>query len=1034
MPPIPAAPSLQAGEAPQDETPISQLPQGGVIQGGEWIPMVQGGITVKNPIDVLVEYIRVPTPISVDDGGTGGGFYPEFGLLYAGPTQFGAIYPNPPGAVLVGGDPPRWSGVGVSGSFLQSQGAGNDPIWTQLAGIPGPSGPQGPVGPQGPQGIPGQQGVQGPAGPEGPPGITGAAGQTAIVVGSFANHNPSTLPPSGLLPANWDAPGNPPADLQMKPGQALIYTPSNSVWDFVGTQYTAPGWIDIGGATQGPPGQQGSQGPPGPQGPAGPGGSTGAQGPGGATGAQGIIGPAGPQGTPGAPGDQGIQGVQGIQGDPGTSGPQGSQGNPGPPGQTAIIVGSFTHNAPSTLPPSGLIPINWDSAGNPPTAIQMQPGQAMVYTVDSSIWDYVGTSITPAGWTSLGNVVGPPGPQGIQGVPGQDGAAGSVGPQGPAGPQGTGGGAGPQGPIGNTGPPGPQGSQGTPGPQGIQGPVGPLGNDGPAGPAGPQGPSGITGPQGLKGDPGPQGVPGPTGSTGSTGPAGPTGPNGATGPAGPQGPIGNTGPPGPVPEAPTDGALYARRGSDASWQAAIGASVTISDIAPTNPKPGDLWFDSVGGQTYLWYQDANSSQWVIANNSGGNFLPLSGGTMNGDIVLKGNATAALNPVPLQQLTSGYLPLSGGTLTGDIVLKGNAVAALNPVTLQQMNAAPFLPLAGGTLTGDLVLKGNATANLNPVTLQQLPVASSTTPLMDGTAAVGVGAMFARNDHVHPTDTSRAPLASPNFSGVPLVPSPSNTDNSAAVANTYWVRTYGNSAYLQLVGGTLSGQLNGTGISMSGTIVGAGVQSTGNTNVGGALVVATGPTYFAYNVDASFYMNISGGVRTLSWGTAYSLQLDRNSGVLYWYGNNANTVTLDYPGNFGLVSGNGYKPGGGVWATQSDIRVKKNVKDYSAGLDQVCALRPVAYQYNGRGGTPDNGKTYYGLTAQDVQPIMPEMLCEAELHSIDHDNKKGRIKTDVPDLLGLDASALTYALVNAVKTLAAQNADLTARIAALEAGRC
>lgn len=38
---------------------------------------------------------------------------------------------------------------------------------------------------------------------------------------------------------------------------------------------------------------------------------------------------------------------------------------------------------------------------------------------------------------------------------------------------------------------------------------------------------------------------------------------------------------------------------------------------------------------------------------------------------------------------------------------------------------------------------------------LPAASSTTPVMDGTAAVGTGTTYARADHVHPTDTSRAP---------------------------------------------------------------------------------------------------------------------------------------------------------------------------------------------------------------------------------------------------------------------------------------
>jgi hypothetical protein len=36
---------------------------------------------------------------------------------------------------------------------------------------------------------------------------------------------------------------------------------------------------------------------------------------------------------------------------------------------------------------------------------------------------------------------------------------------------------------------------------------------------------------------------------------------------------------------------------------------------------------------------------------------------------------------------------------------------------------------------------------------VPAASSTTPAMDGTAAVGTGTTYARNDHVHPSDTSR-----------------------------------------------------------------------------------------------------------------------------------------------------------------------------------------------------------------------------------------------------------------------------------------
>lgn len=38
--------------------------------------------------------------------------------------------------------------------------------------------------------------------------------------------------------------------------------------------------------------------------------------------------------------------------------------------------------------------------------------------------------------------------------------------------------------------------------------------------------------------------------------------------------------------------------------------VKIQDTAPTSPKRGDLWFNSSSGVTYVYYIDANSSQWI----------------------------------------------------------------------------------------------------------------------------------------------------------------------------------------------------------------------------------------------------------------------------------------------------------------------------------------------------------------------------------------------------------------------------------------
>src|SRR5215468_3307684 len=66
-----------------------------------------------------------------------------------------------------------------------------------------------------------------------------------------------------------------------------------------------------------------------------------------------------------------------------------------------------------------------------------------------------------------------------------------------------------------------------------------------------------------------------------------------------------------------------------------------------------------------------------------------------------------------------------------------------------------------------------------------VASSTNPLMDGTAAPGTSSFLSRQDHVHPTDTTRAPLASPTFTGTPATPTAATGTNTTQIASTAFV---------------------------------------------------------------------------------------------------------------------------------------------------------------------------------------------------------------------------------------------------------
>jgi hypothetical protein len=60
-------------------------------------------------------------------------------------------------------------------------------------------------------------------------------------------------------------------------------------------------------------------------------------------------------------------------------------------------------------------------------------------------------------------------------------------------------------------------------------------------------------------------------------------------------------------------------------------------------------------------------------------------------------------------------------------------------------------------------------------------------MDGVAAAGSATQWSRGDHVHPSDTTRAPLASPVFTGNPTAPTPTpSTDSSLRIATTAFVQ--------------------------------------------------------------------------------------------------------------------------------------------------------------------------------------------------------------------------------------------------------
>lgn len=249
--------------------------------------------------------------------------------------------------------------------------------------------------------------------------------------------------------------------------------------------------------------------------------------------------------------------------------------------------------------------------------------------------------------------------------------------------------------------------------------------------------------------------------------------------------------------------------------------------------------------------------------------------------------------------STFAKMAPGALTGLVPEAPNDGSAYGR---QSLGWSKVLPLTGGALTGTLTAPtfaatGAMTLNgVSVATVTQLPIASSTTPLMDGTAATGTGTTYARTDHVHPTDTSRYAVTNPSgyqtaAQVTAMLPPASNASpvmngTAAPGAGTSWSRfdhvhptdtsraaASALASYLPLAGGTLTGPLTATFLTSNG-----GISAFGDVNYGfGKSGSDKAISWFPEHQD--WCMNSPYGERrwTANYGSTYLMTLS-NTGSL------------------------------------------------------------------------------------------------------------------------------------------------------------
>lgn len=119
----------------------------------------------------------------------------------------------------------------------------------------------------------------------------------------------------------------------------------------------------------------------------------------------------------------------------------------------------------------------------------------------------------------------------------------------------------------------------------------------------------------------------------------------------------------------------------------------------------------------------------------------------------------------------------------------------------------------------------------------------------------------------------------------------------------------------------------------------------------------------------------------------------------------------------------KPSTNTWTIASDARIKTITGEYSKGIDDICALRPVTYRYNGKAGFVDDGKENISIIAQEAATAFPECVGSFKKKLDESDEHE-------TELYNWNGHAITFALINSVKELKAMIDSLKSEIEKLK----
>lgn len=224
----------------------------------------------------------------------------------------------------------------------------------------------------------------------------------------------------------------------------------------------------------------------------------------------------------------------------------------------------------------------------------------------------------------------------------------------------------------------------------------------------------------------------------------------------------------------------------ADWSKPTLTSTYTNFLSEVTGRDTDLAVGLDPAVTTVTSPPTNAIRWNSANNRWEKWNGTTWGTLSSLYALTGLSLTGNASI------TGTLTVTGTTTLGTATATTVTTAdnSTNIATTAFVKAQDYATLASPTFTGTPAAP-TAAANTNTTQIATTAFvlgqgnSTAATIAMNGTQAAGVSNLYARADHVHPSDTSRAPLASPTFTGTPAAPTAAADTNTTQVATTAFV---------------------------------------------------------------------------------------------------------------------------------------------------------------------------------------------------------------------------------------------------------